>query len=704
MVPLVLPLMCWNNLKIRYLIAIILFILTLQSMAGGSNNKELILYVSKDGNDSFSGTLPYVNKDKTDGPFATIEKARDNIRELKKKRKLAGQGVSIFIREGVYFVTKTIEFTNKDSGAESSPIVYRAYKNERVKLIGGEEISGFKPIADQAILERIYKPYQDKILQVDLKAMGITDFGELMPRGFTRPMYPSGLELFFQDKPMQLARWPNSGWSTIAGVPAGQQGGKFSYDGDRPKRWSNSNDIWVHGYWTWNWADSYVKVKSIDIEKREFVTKAPHGVYGYSVGKRYYALNILEELDEPGEWYLDRKTGILYFWPPSAIIEGKAYVSLLDTVIQLNDVSYVTLQGLEIGICRGTAIKIIGGDHNKIARCLLRNIGNIAVTIEGGKENGISGCDIYGCGGGGIVLGGGDRRTLIAANNYACNNHIYDYNRWDRTYRPAIAIEGVGNKISNNLIHDAPHSAIILHGNEHIIEFNEIHHVCIESDDVGAFYVGRDYSERGNIVRYNFFHDLNTGTGNVQAVYLDDFNSGTNVFGNVIYAVATGVLIGGGRDNNIQNNIFINCRVTAIHIDARGLTGEKKYFDGRYPILLEKLNEVKYKELPYSTRYPKLLTLYDDDPATPKGNSITNNIVYGEKWLDLLNGVDDRIVAIRNNYAATKKDFIDLNKLNFQLKDDSPAYKNGFQRIPIEKIGLYDDGIRTSRPVSEINR
>ncbi|KKO18909.1 MAG: hypothetical protein BROFUL_02388 [Candidatus Brocadia fulgida] len=669
-------------------------------LTGQDNPKGIAFYVSKDGSDKYSGKLPEANANNTDGPFATIEKARDVIYALKQKKQLPTGVVTVNIRSGTYHLTKPFELTKWDSGSEKTSIVYRAYNNEKVKLIGGKEITGFKPIDDPAILKRIESPYRDKIVQVNLKAQGIKDFGEMKPRGMGRPVYPAGIELFFQDKPMQLARWPNNDWVKIAGVPAGQKGGKFTYDGDRPEHWRDTKDIWLHGYWTWDWADSYETVKTIDTVKKEVSTCEPHGVYGYSVGKRYYALNILEELDEPGEWYLDRKTGILYFWPPGPLSEGKTYVSLTDTLIQMKDVSYITLQGLEIAICRGNAVEITGGSNNRIAGCTLRNIGNVAVKITGGTENGVTGCDIYACGDGGIVLNGGDRLTLTSANNYATNNHIHNYNRWVSTYRPAIKISGVGNRISNNLIHDSPHSAIILNGNEHIIEYNEIHHVCMETNDAGAFYMGRDYSERGNIIRYNYFHDL--GSGDVQAIYLDDFASGTTVFGNVIYKGKRGVVIGGGRDNIVQNNIFVSCSIAAIHVDARGIRKPwaKKYFDGTDTTLTGRLMMIKYKFPPYANKYPEIITLYDGNPAIPEGNKVICNIASGGKWLDLRDGVNEEIVKIQNNFVNEDPCFVNPTKLNFQLKDDSPAYKLGFQRIPMENIGLYKDEFRLSLPGS----
>ena len=130
---------------------------------------------------------------------------------------------------------------------------------------------------------------------------------------------PAALELFFKDQPMTLAQWPNAGFEKIAGTPdaardehggtLGKLAAGFNYEGDRPQRWADTNDIWIHGYWAYDWANSYEHVASIDTQKRLIKTDPPHGNYGFRTGQRFYFLNILEELDEPGEWYLDRKTG-----------------------------------------------------------------------------------------------------------------------------------------------------------------------------------------------------------------------------------------------------------------------------------------------------------------------------------------------------------------------------------------------------------
>jgi parallel beta-helix repeat protein len=645
------------------------------------------LYVATNGSDQNPGTIRR--------PFASLERARDAVRNLNQTGGLPAGGVTVQIRGGTYYLTDAFELTEKDSGTKQSPIVYRQYNNEEVRLLGGKEITGFSPVNNPAILKRLDKAIRGKIFQTNLKAHGITDFGEIKVRGFAIPVSSAGMEVFFQNKPMTLARWPNNDWSKIAATSAGQDGGKFTYEGDRPKGWAKADDIWLHGYWVWDWADSYSKVKSINNETREIMTQEPHNFHGYKPGQRYYAFNILEELDDPGEWYLDRKSGILFFWPPAPFDQWRAVVSILPTIIFLNNVSYVTFQGISIECCRGTAVVVRGGSYNLLAGCTLRNIGNNAVNIDGGLGNGVAGCDIYQCGESGIRLSGGARETLARAGNYAINNQIHDYSQWVRTYQPGIAIYGVGNRVSNNLIYSAPHIAIMLHGNEHSIEFNEIHHVCMETSDAGAFYMGRDYSQQGNVIRYNYFHDL--GSAEVQAIYLDDFTSGTTVYGNVVYKAGRGVLIGGGRDNTVRNNVFVDVK-NAIHLDARGLGWANKFFNGADTTLTDRLTAIKYKEPPYSIRYPKLLALYDRNPALPEGNSIVNNIVYGGMWLELLDGVTDKIVKLEGNLFGVDPGFVDQKKKNFQLKKDSPAFRLGFKRIPMEKIGLYKDEYRKTLP------
>ncbi len=692
--------------------------------ASSAGNTAMNLYISPSGNDSWSGRLANPNRSRTDGPFATLERARDAVRALKRSNGLPKGGVTIHLRAGVYSRASSFTLTEEDSATADSPITYRAYRREKVVLSGGREIGGFTPVTDPAVLERLDPAARGNVLQTDLRAQGISDFGRMTRRGFGQAIVPAGLELFFQDRPMQLARWPNGDeWTKIVAAPAGQEGGKFTYAGDRPSRWKSRDDIWVHGYWTYDWADTYEKVKSLDTAQRMVETEPPHGVYGYSPGKRFYFLNILEELDSPGEWYLDRQSGILYFWSPAPLDQGKTVVSLLEApLLSLEKTSHITFQGLVLECSRGPGAVIVDGAYNRIAGCTLRNLGTFAVSIGGnhrdyqtaiyndstlnrqaGAQNGVLGCDIYQTGDGGILLGGGDRKTLTMGGNYAVNNHIHNYSRWSRTYRAAVTVDGVGNRVAHNLIHDAPHNAILLGGNEHLIEYNEIYRVCLQTGDAGAFYMGRDFTMRGNVIRHNYFHHITRllegggGFVDVMAVYLDDCASGTTVFGNLFYRAGRAAMIGGGRDNTIENNIFVEC-TPAVHVDGRGLGWAKFWFDGRDSTLMDRLKAVQHDQPPYSLRYPALANILQDDPAVPKGNRILRNVRAGGTWLEMFDNLNDRIVLFENNFTEGDPRFVSLEKRDFRLKPDSPVWKLGFKAIPVEKIGLYKDAYRTALP------
>jgi len=659
-----------------------------------THSEGLRLYVAANGNDSWSGKLPKAGK--RDGPFATLERARDEVRTLKRAGGLPTGGVIVVVGRGRYELARTFELMQEDAGGESAPVVYRAEKAGEVRLVGGKEVRGFHPVTDPRVLSRLDEGARGKVLQADLRAQGITDYGGVSG---------GGLELFCQDRPMTLARWPNEGFTHIVDVVGGQpydirgtkgdKVGKFTYEGDRPQRWVGEKDLWLHGYWFWDWSDQRQKVESIDTERRVISLLPPYHGYGYRKGQWYYVFNALSELDTPGEWYLDREAGLLYFYPPGPIQQGSPTVSVLAMLVAMRQVSHVALEGFVLEAARGTAVSIAGGAHVKVAGCTIRNVGGWAVRISGGEANGVVGCDIYETGDGGIALEGGDRKTLTPAGHYAENNHIHHYSRWHRMYQPAISLDGVGNRASHNLLDNAPHEAIAFGGNNHVIESNEIHSVCYESNDAGAIYSGRDWTMRGTVIRHNYLHDISgLGGRGCVGVYLDDMFCGTLIYGNVFYRVTNAAFIGGGRDNAIENNIFVECS-PAVHVDARALGWAADSVD---TTMKERLLAMPYQQPPWSTAYAKLVGILQDEPAAPKGNVIARNIQWGGRWADI-EGRAQPYLTLQDNLLGEDPSFVDAQRLNFQLRDGSPAYKLGFQRIPMEDIGLYQDAQRASWPV-----
>ena len=659
--------------------------------------KGKTFYVSPKGSDDNNGTK--------NRPFATLERVKLAIKKNK------GKSITIYLREGYYSLTKTF-ILKKGDIPKNTPVLISSFPGEKAHIIGGRQISGFVPLDPRSkIIGKINSKFRDDILKVDLKSKGITNFGELSARGMGRSIQAAGLELYFNEKPMTLARWPNEDWTTIKDVPEILDGKGFTYAGDRPERWLDALDLWLHGYWKYDWADTYVKVSKIDASQKTIMTQPPFSGYPFTKGKRFYALNLLEELDRPGEWFLDRESGILYFWPPSDIQKAKIIISLLqEPLIQIQNLNNVSFKDLIFEYTSGAGIEIIGGSSNTIDSCILRNIGTVAVSIgklepnlggliyqntlyngNAGNNNGVINCEIHTTGEGGIILGGGDRATLKPGNNFATNNNIYDCSRWVRTYRAGIFMYGVGNIIQHNVIHDLPHTAVFFWGNEHLMEYNEVYQVCMETGDAGAFYNGRDWSQRGSIIRYNYFHHLHgvegqEGWNEVMAIYLDDWSSGATIFGNVFYKAGRTAMIGGGRENLVENNVFID-GAPAIHVDSRGMGWAKYYFDGSDNTLFERLEAIRPNEPPYNEHYPSLAGIPKDHPALPLGNRIINNLSSGENWMELVNKETEPLVFFEDNRIDINKKYL-LNKDNkIEIQYDQIELPTGFQPIPFEKIG-----------------
>ena len=253
----------------------------------------------------------------------------------------------------------------------------------------------------------------------------------------------------------------------------------------------------------------------------------------------------------------------------------------------------------------------------------------------------------------------------------------------------------MGNRVAHSLIHDAPYIAIWYRGNDHVIEFNEIHSVCYESNDAGAVYGGNNWSMRGTVIRHNFIHHVLSLSGHgCNGVYLDDLFSGNTLYGNVFHRVRRAAFIGGGRDNVVENNVFVDCN-PALHVDSRGLG---KYNYGATSSQPHKLKQMPYQQPPWNTRYPKLVNMLDDEPAAPKGNLIVRNVCQGGKWDGVRSGARPYITQ-KDNLIVDDLRFVDPEHLDFRFRDDSPAFSIRFRRIPFGKIGLRADEHRASWPV-----
>ena len=260
----------------------------------------------------------------------------------------------------------------------------------------------------------------------------------MVSRGYGRAVVPSHSQLFIDGEPQRLTRYPKEDeFLTIAGVVDadvnewGEEAGKleagFYYDDEEPKTWSASEDIWVHGYWSWDWANSYERVAELDTANYKIVNAAPYGNFAFKKGQRFCFLNILEEVNTPGDYYVDREKGLLYFYPPSQMDENTELLfSVLETpFFDLQDSQGVTIAGVTMECIRGIALAANGVSDLTIDGCHFRNIGNHAIDCKGGLRNRILNCTIHDCGDGGIEITDGDRMTLEPSGSEIINNHIY---------------------------------------------------------------------------------------------------------------------------------------------------------------------------------------------------------------------------------------------------------------------------------------
>ena len=616
-------------------LAVLAALLLAVTLPGGATARPdgVRLFVAVDGDDRAAGTEA--------APLATLEGARDALRALRDEQAGHAAGAEVVLRQGRYARAQTFRLEAQDGGAADAPVRYRAAPGEAVVLYGGTELppARFTPLEDAALRARLPDDAARANVRVlDLHAVGIDHLPPTEARGFGRPVRPAPPELFRDGRPLTLARWPNEGFTHTGEVldPGSRprdgetpdRPPRFRYEGTRPARWVHAEDAWLYGYWFHDWADESLPLASVDPDAGVIHPGAPHR-YGVRSGTPYLVENLLEELDRPGEYYVDRRRLRLYVWPPEEA-SGRWVLSRLQApLVAIAGASHLSLQGLTLETTCGDAIAIEDGRGVRVEGCTISNVGARAVTVRGGTGHRIVGCLVHGTGEGGVVLEGGDRATLTASGHVVTDCDIFDFSRRTATYRPAVHLLGCGHRVAHNHLHHAPHAAVIFGGNDHVIEKNEIDHVLSRTGDGGAVYCGRDWTLAGTIIRANHFHDLQ-GIGKWEnAVYVDDQASGITIRGNLIERCHLGMLMGGGRRNVIEDNVFVDC-ATALRFGARGLGWAARM----RPTLEERLAAVPYRDEPWRSRFPWLSTLLEDEPMAPRHNVIARNLLVRSGRID----------------------------------------------------------------------
>lgn len=688
-----------------------------------SAEKTHVFYVAETGHDTFSGTLPDVDPEKNDGPFASLVGARNAVRMKKKKN--PGETCIIFVRAGTYYLGKTFSLGPEDSGEPGHPVEYRAYHGESPILSSARPITGFKP-------------HMGSIMKADLSKFisGQSQVYQLFVHGVRQP----------------LARFPNQDVRDTVGsgflyVEKNKNGLTQTPKGS-PKEWGDLSEIQMVVFPGSNWTNNYLTGIGLN-RKSNSVKPLLKPTHDIVAGNRYYFQNVFEELDSPGEWYFNSKTKILYFWPVHANDLSGVTFSALDTTLEIKggkpgagqgNVSDIVFEGFTFEGASGNAVVVSQSSRIVIARSKVRSSGRCGIVVEGGKDNLIFGNDIWDVGHTGIKVSGGDPVTLTASGHRVTNNHIHHTGVIHKGGASGILCDGVGNIVSNNEIHSTPRGGIWFSGNDHVIEYNAICDTNRETQDSGMIYAGQvDWTKRGTVIRYNYLRNSG-GYGRrndkeswkkpyeTYGVYLDDWASGTTVYGNVIVNVVNGgIFIHGGRDNVIENNMILNGGGAGQIVLSSWLPDHpvaKKWLPVLYSKVMEKKGTI------YEQKYPELTSIISPESgSTMSGNRILRNIIYncspGSTIFDVRNSMDfesstsdfniifscGHPVHVRllshntsaSNWSAWKKKGFDGSSIeadpliadfaqgDFSLLSDSPALKLGFKPIPFKHIGLMDN-------------
>ncbi len=449
-------------------------------------------YVSMTGDDANAGTK--------DAPFRTVEKAMEAVRGTDKTGR---SGLTVCIAPGEYRVS-SLTFDAADSGTADCPVTYRADGGEVVLHAGVTlRAEDFRSAQDYpAVAERLTSDAREHVVVLDLTqepyALTAADWGKLYAIGsyntashydgdWTGPLY---CELFVNDERQTLARYPDEGFLlTEEVVKTGQ--GKES-DGAKTKvenwdslrdpepdvyrvneelaerigTWKDLQNVWMFGFWKYDWADASAPILSFDAAARELTPRFV-SLYGTKTGAPYYFFNVLEELTAAGEWYLDRADGLLCLWKPDDFDTASIDLSLSETPVIRGEASHLVFDGLTIQGTRSDAV-VLTGEHITVQNCRIKNVAGNALCLTG-NDNLAQNNEIMRTGKGGIVLTGGDTQTLRAGNCKAENNLIHDWSEIYQTYQPAVTLNGVGNLCAHNEIYNSPHEAITYAGNNHII-------------------------------------------------------------------------------------------------------------------------------------------------------------------------------------------------------------------------------------------
>ncbi len=664
-------------------------------------------------------------------PGESLTAVRDAIRALPAAQR--AQGVEVVLAPGRHVLDGTFDLRAQDSGTAEAPVVWRSAGEGLAILCDGVQLpaTAFKPVTDAAVLARLDAAAKGHIRVADLSSYNL-HFWKPFKREVRAPT--SVPELFVDGVRMTIAQWPNAGeWTTIQKfvdkgtqdndgtvtqglgkkrekAPEPPRGGTFGYAGDRPSRWTRAPEVWLHGFWCFDWYDTVIPVASINTASNTITFAAKHN-YGVRPGnpspRRWKALHLLEELDVPGEYYVDPVAKKLYFWPVAELTAATRIVvsGMGRPLLRLEKTKNLVFRGLGFEECFGDGAILKTCERVAFERCTFRNLQRKAIYAENCTGCRIATCDISETGTGGISISGGDRRNLVPGGNVVEDTLIRNFSVHCLTYASGVHISGVGNVVRHCELSGAPHMAVGLSGNDHVFEYNVVSNVCMSSDDAAAFYKGRNPSCRGNVLRHNFWSEIGSprGHGNA-AIYFDDGDCGDLVYGDVFYKCGEpgfggfgAVFCHGGHSNIVRNCVFVQCR--------RPL-GSAPWSQERWVDFLQSpleqtrlLKEVCVTSAVWTARYPAIANIFRPEADAERWNAAFDTAFVecpltlpGRKPGETMPGIARGrwFTNATDVVFAQDPGFVNAAAKNFALRPDAELFRRipNFKPIPFEKIGL----------------
>ena len=677
--------------KLLSLLISIAMLSSAMPVLAAENDDVKEFHVAVDGTKTGSGTAS--------DPLDSIATAKEKVAEY--KADYPNTPIEVIFHEGDYRFTDTVKFTAADAGSEKAPVTYKAAEGEEVKFKGSKVIdaSKIKVVTDAKILAKLPADARGKVGYIDLAEQGITDAAEIAV-GFN--MWNSrfeGSELYLNNERQTIARWPNgeNGYDQYESViSAGSTGGGTSGVGGvfqtkdfRLMNWETAEDAWAVGFWGCDYYYERVPIESIDVASKQIKLKYS-SVYGLSTAysRRFAVINLLEELDVPGEWYIDHDTDILYYYPERTLLGAKMEITTLGTnLIELNGTSNLKFEGLTFSQTRGCAIQMIQKNVNiDITHCTFDNIGRFAIYqfSEGYSQVGQGTAQASQFSENGAVNLHVDNNTFrdigVRAIELYCgardanelsgctfnNNYLYAIGSINPSSY-GMQIYGVGVEIAYNTIHQAGYG-IGWVGADFDIHHNEIYNVMNQLNDGSAIYTGRNFINRGNKVHHNYIHDASEKSeytdGNLcSGIYLDDYDCGTEVYQNIVKDTHAAIMVNNGMSNDVHDNIAVDSPSTAIRL-SEFLVNKQGAVDRA------KIQGEAALKLPGYARYPDIKTDFDSGLAgEPALNTIVDNLSVRGKFT-----FGDRMYqlnTIEKNHEVGDEEFVDPENGDYRLKNTS---------------------------------